>query len=564
MAKVRNFLLFWVSCVALGFAALPVVHAQSDFDRAVREVDRIFRKEVEKELRTPPKKPDIEEEREKKKAPEALSFLAEKITLIGTESYSPEDFQIIIGKYEGKEVDLNDLNILCREIERDYLKKGIITACFVPPQEVRDGTVILQVVESKMGDLDIQDSKYLDEDILKFYWTIKPGQVLRYDKMSRCVYLMNKNPDRTVKATLYAGKKPGTTDVRLDAETRFPVHVTGSFDREGVVSTGKERWGAGVRHNNFLFVDDTLISGVSLGQDFYGVYGYHSVPITNMGTSIMYGVSYSEASPKKEFTDLGLKSVSQAASLFVHQDIFRKADYKGEVYFGFEAKDKTTWVYDGTTNRNRLRILTFGSNLIHEYPGTITYINPEFSQGINGFGARGKSPLSSREADNTFSIFNLNINHIRALPLNLRAAVKFKCQIASEILPSQEEFSLGGIDSVRGYPSGDYLADNAFQTNFELQIPAFFIPEDIRIPYDDRPLKDNVTGVAFFDYGYGQKRGDRSTEQKDDSLAGLGVGVRLRVFKLGVIRLEWGFPVGDKPLTETAPGRFHISIDFQY
>jgi hemolysin activation/secretion protein len=550
--------------VALGFAALPVVHAQSDFDRAVREVDRIFRKEVEKELRTPPKKPDIEEEREKKKAPEALSFLAEKITLIGTESYSPEDFQIIIGKYEGKEVDLNDLNILCREIERDYLKKGIITACFVPPQEVRDGTVILQVVESKMGDLDIQDSKYLDEDILKFYWTIKPGQVLRYDKMSRCVYLMNKNPDRTVKATLYAGKKPGTTDVRLDAETRFPVHVTGSFDREGVVSTGKERWGAGVRHNNFLFVDDTLISGVSLGQDFYGVYGYHSVPITNMGTSIMYGVSYSEASPKKEFTDLGLKSVSQAASLFVHQDIFRKADYKGEVYFGFEAKDKTTWVYDGTTNRNRLRILTFGSNLIHEYPGTITYINPEFSQGINGFGARGKSPLSSREADNTFSIFNLNINHIRALPLNLRAAVKFKCQIASEILPSQEEFSLGGIDSVRGYPSGDYLADNAFQTNFELQIPAFFIPEDIRIPYDDRPLKDNVTGVAFFDYGYGQKRGDRSTEQKDDSLAGLGVGVRLRVFKLGVIRLEWGFPVGDKPLTETAPGRFHISIDFQY
>jgi hemolysin activation/secretion protein len=256
--------------------------------------------------------------------------------------------------------------------------------------------------------------------------------------------------------------------------------------------------------------------------------------------------------------------VSQAASLFVHQDIFQKADYKGEVYFGFEAKDKTTWVYDGTTNRNRLRILTFGSNLIHEYPGTITYINPEFSQGINGFGARGKSPLSSREADNTFSIFTLNINHVRALPLNLRAAVKFKCQIASEVLPSQEEFSLGGIDSVRGYPSGDYLADNAFQTNFELQIPAFFIPENIKIPYDDRPLKDNITGVAFFDYGYGQKRGDRSTEQKDDSLAGLGVGVRLRVFKLGVIRLEWGFPVGDKPLTETAPGRFHISIDFQY
>jgi hemolysin activation/secretion protein len=132
-------------------------------------------------------------------------------------------------------------------------------------------------------------------------------------------------------------------------------------------------------------------------------------------------------------------------------------------------------------------------------------------------------------------------------------------------LTPQEEFSLGGINSVRGYPSGDFLADNAVQTNFEFLVPAYFIPENIKIPYlDDRPLKDNVTGVVFFDYGWGQKRGKKLTEDDDASMAGIGVGIRLRAMKFGVIRFEWGFPVGDKPLTETAPGRFHISIDLKY
>ncbi|MGD2279518.1 MAG: ShlB/FhaC/HecB family hemolysin secretion/activation protein, partial [Candidatus Omnitrophota bacterium] len=449
--------------------------------------------------------------------------------------------------------------------EKDYLKKGIITACFLPPQEIRDGVVTLQVVEAKMGDLHIKDHKYFDKENVEFYWTLKKGGILRYDKLSKILYLANKNTDRTVRSTLHAGKTPGATDVTLDVDTRFPVHPTGSIDNEGAISSGKWRYGVGIRDNNFLLVDDILIAGYTFGKHFLGIYGYHSVPITNIGTSIMYGYSYSQSSPKKQFGVFGLESESRTTSLFVHQDLFQKGSYKGEAYMGFEAKDKKTNIYQGAVNRDRLRILRFGGNMIHEYPGAMTYMNPELSQGINGFGARGRTPLSSREASNTFTKFNLSINHTRGLPFNIRGVWKFKWQWASEILTPQEEFSLGGINSVRGYPSGDFLADNAVQTNFEFLVPAYFIPENIKIPYlDDRPLKDNVTGVVFFDYGWGQKRGKKLTEDDDASMAGIGVGIRLRAMKFGVIRFEWGFPVGDKPLTETAPGRFHISIDLKY
>ena len=96
----------------------------------------------------------------------------------------------------------------------------------------------------------------------------------------------------SVKASLYAGEKPRTTDVTLDVTTRFPLHFTAGYDREGTPSSGKDRWTVGALHNNFLFVDDTLIFGYTFGKNFYGIYGYHSVPITNFGTSVLYGYSY--------------------------------------------------------------------------------------------------------------------------------------------------------------------------------------------------------------------------------------------------------------------------------
>ncbi|MGB2879302.1 MAG: ShlB/FhaC/HecB family hemolysin secretion/activation protein [Candidatus Omnitrophota bacterium] len=562
--KVTYFVI--LPCVAFLAGLMPAAFAQPpDIGQITKEVDRPFREEAQKEMQAPPEKPKIVEEEEKKPEAPAVTFFAKKILLEGTESFPPEEFRSLIEKYENKKISINDLSILSDEIEREYLRRGIITACFVPPQEIRDGVVKLQVVEAKMGSLHVNDHKYFDKDMVKFYWTIKQNQILRYDKMSKSLYLMNKNADRTVKATLHAGDKPRTTDVTLDVDTRFPIHPTGSFDNEGTVSSGIARWGVGLRHNNFLFVDDILLLGYSFGKHFLGIYGYHSVPITNFGTSIMYGYSYSQSSPKKEFGSFGLESEARTTSFFVHQDVFQNGSYRGEIYTGFEAKDKNTDIYQGAINRDRLRILTFGSNMIHEYPGAVTYMNPEFTQGINGFGARSRSPLSSRQASNTFSIFNLNINHTRSLPVfDLRAVAKFKGQIASEILPPQEEFSLGGINSVRGYPSGDFLADNAFQVNFEILIPAYFIPEEIKLPFDDRPFKDDITGVVFFDYGYGQKRGKSQTERPDDSLAGVGVGLRIRAMKFGIVRLEWGFPVGNRPITQTAPGRLHVSIDLKY
>lgn len=540
-------------------------------DQATKAVDRSIRDKAEKELMKAPSKPA-----RPKEEPIEVTFTGPKvfvksIELEGVETFPEEDFRPILAKYENREVFESELKDgLTKEITREYLKRGVIAACFIPPHEITEGVVKLQVIESKMGNLEVTKARFYPRDRLKFYWPIKAGKVLRYDKISRALQFMNKNPDREVKATLLAGKNPGTTDVLLDQKDKFPIHVTASLDNEGSVSTGKMRTGAGLVDNNALGLDDTMLAGYSGADHSAGWYIYHKLPVSSFGTNVVYGYSRTTAEPAKEFKVYDIGSEAETASAFVYQDIYQKDNYMGAVYAGIDAKNKhvVSPPLGGTLNVDKLRIVRTGISLINRDGNAFTYIKPQLSQGLNFLGALRKNEFSSRGAGNTFSTFNLDAQFVYRFKNNIRSQVRFTGQAASEKLTPQEELFMGGIDSVRGYPSGDFLADTGFASNFELLVPAFFLPDTLKVPYGERPLKDEITGVFFFDYGCGQKRGQIQGEQNYRRMASVGAGVRIRVLNQADLRLEWAVPLDpmvNRRLTEGGGNRpwLHFSLNFQ-
>lgn len=560
----------------------PATRAQ---ERAVRDVDRDRREEIEEKMKVTPKPLPKPKEEEEKVKPMGPAIYVSKIDLTGTESFPPEEFRSVVEKYEGRDVTKVELDILTRAIQRAYLKRGVIAACFIPPQDVKEGVVVLRVVEAKMGGLEIADHDFFDKERLKNYWTIRPGKVLRYDTMSHDLQIMNANPDREVKATLHAGKKPQTTDVLLDVKTHFPVHVTASFDNEGARETGRERKGIGLRHNNFLLVDDMLMAGHTYGKHFSNSYFYHRVPITGFGTTVMYGYSYSRSTPKKDQEPLGMSSMSKNTSVFVYQDLYHKDDHIGDMHIGIDGKDRKLKTRTSTMYVDRFRMVRFGTKLICKAWGGVTHFTPELSQGVNAFGAKRKSPAipdgthpSSRitprgwddGVENTPTIFKMGVMHKRRFPLGLQGVFNFKSQVASQKLPASEEFFVGGMDSVRGYPAGDFLADTAFQMNMELLFPAsFFLPEWVKVPYGARPLRDEITGLVFCDYAHAERQGVMDSqvatgEKRLVDFSSIGVGVRVRLLNQALLRLEWGYPIGgNRAISETAPSRLHLSIDFE-
>lgn len=553
--------------IIAGLLFVPgISFAQQGFERGIKEIDRRVREKVEKEIQKTPEKPTvIEEEKEPIKEEGPTTFI-KKVELAGTESFPPERFASLTEKYENREVSLGDLKRLAKSIEKEYLEEGFVAACIVPPQDVKEGVVVLKVIESRMGSLDVKKCSFFDSRIIGQYWEIGKDEIIKYYKISRSLQRMNKNPDREVKATLGAGKVPKTTDITLSTTSYFPAHFLFTFDTEGSVATGKSRTGFAGRHNNLLGVDDTLISGYTYTAHSNNVYAYHSVPAGFRGTSIIYGFTRSEAFPQKDYEIFDLRSYSKSASFFMYQDVFSKDKNLGDVYLGLDGNDKDVYTNEGVLNRDRLRVLRMGGNFAIEGFGGMNYIKPAFSQGLNMLGARRASSVSSRGAGCTFSKFNLGLTHRKALPLKMELVFRADGQYATEKLTPQEQDALGGIDSVRGYPYGDYYADSSVQTNVEFLVPPAFLPDEIKLPYSRVPLKDNIQGILFFDYAFGYRRGKIEGERTFDRMGSLGLGVRVRLYDQMYLRLEWGVPLApavDEPMSEMARSRIHFSIDFQ-
>ena len=534
-----------------------------EIESASTETDLQRGKELEQRLKPAERPAEIQEPTKIEGEKRPVKFFVKKIVLEGCKEVDPEAFADLLKKFENRELPLDELDDLSREIQKRYLKIGYLAACFVPSQEVKDGNVTIRVVEAKMGQLKISDHKYFNKERLRYYWTLPEGQPVNYHKLSKSVQLMNENPDRSVRAVLHAGEKPKTTDVLLETKTKFPIHLTSSFDREGVRYTGKEKYGFGLKDNNLLGLDDRFLAGYIFGRNFDGFYAYNKIPVTYFGTSVLLGYSQTKSFPKKEYEPYAIDARSRNCSFLMYQDLFKGDRYLGEIYAGLDAKDKTLRTGSGLSSRDRLRPLRLGGDFALRVLGGAFYINPEISQGVNILGAKRKSELSSNNAKNTFSKFTVSSQYKKPLPLDMQGLLKFETQLSSTRLAPQEEFSLGGIDSVRGYPPGDYMADSAIKASAELLVPALLIPEKVKLLYDDKPLRTRVFGLLFVDYGYGKKRGVSLSEDGERTLISVGAGLRIKFFDMGLLRLEWGFPIGDRSLTEEGDSRFHISFDFE-
>jgi len=133
-------------------------------------------------------------------------------------------------------------------------------------------------------------------------------------------------------------------------------------------------------------------------------------------------------------------------------------------------------------------------------------------------------------------------------------------QIADRTLPSSEQFQLGGSNSVRGYPEGDYLSDIGFSFSFDWVLPMPFLPKEYKLPYSDTPLRDQIHPVLFMDVGAGRLMKTLPGERKSKVLMGIGGGFRINLYDSVSVKVEWAGHVADQPTPGTGPSTFYLTV----
>ena len=385
---------------------------------------------------------------------------------------------------------------------------------------------------------------------------------MRFDRLVADMERANRHPDRTVRGVLRAGKQPGTADMTLKVAERFPQHIRASLDNQGTRLIGRNRYGIGYSNSNLLGREDEFNGKVILGRRLRAVGVDYQVPLNRLLTSLDVGFSHTEAKPTKEFEDLGVAGLSSSYSISLLQPFYLPRRWLLEIETGYDHRSVITKLGGNELTRDELRVWKTGTSLrVRTKHGTTVWTN-DLRLGIPhlfGGAAVKQERFSRTSAGGRFAKWGVGLLRIQKLPLQSTAVFNFQAQVTAHKLPTSERFFLGGATTVRGYPEGEYLGENAILMSTELLVPAFLIPDRLKAPFSEHLLKEDLQMIGFADMGKGWLKETIPGVEDGRDLFGLGAGFRIRLFNRTFARFEWGVPLGDKS-SDKRHYAFHFTI----
>ena len=411
-------------------------------------------------------------------------FEVDEYRVLGNTVLGARDIERVLYPLLGKDKSLTDVEVARTALEKLYHDHGYSTIFVdIPPQKIEDGVVRLRVTEGRIEHEQIAGARYFSErDVIAALPAAAPGTVLQTSKLQEELAAVNRaTPDRPVVPILKAGSEPGTVDLSLQVNDTLPLHGSLELNNQATIDTRSLRSIATLSYGDMFGVLDTLslqYEGTPQQIDQVRVISvnYISHPLASgLQPSLLYVNSNSTVPTAGtlgvigigEITGLRLAYPVPAAPSSV-QTLTLGADYKH---------------FRNTINQNAATALDTPIsylNLSLTYAGLwpTDWHTTTFNISANA-GPRGlvNNPTAF---ENDRYLGHANYFYLRAdlaesfkLPWNFVLRLRAAGQGATEPLITNENFSIAGVDAVRGYLESEELGDKGLKETLQLTSPVW-------------------------------------------------------------------------------------------
>jgi len=374
--------------------------------------------------------------------PQSLPFTVKTIRITGNTIFSTEELHALIAAQEGSKLTLAQLEELAARITSYYQDRGYpLSRAIIPAQTIKDGVIIIQVVEARYGKVQLNNSSTVDSSLLgKGLTTLESGRAIASTELDSTLLLLSDVPGVRVNAVLKPGAEVGTSDLDVIAVPGAAWAANLALDNYGNRYIGRTRLGGGFNIFNPFGRGDIISANYKLGDTARALDAH--------GTA---GVS----------------------SVWLRQPLLRSRQANVYAQLQYDAKqlrDRID-VTDTRTDR-RLDNLVLGVNgdvRDKLLGGGINIWNIGWTNGHVTFkdeNARALDAVSARTSG-SFSKWNVNFSRIQALAAKDSLYLNFAAQVASSNLDSAEKMSVGGPYSVRAYDIGVLSADTGYFGSIE-------------------------------------------------------------------------------------------------
>ena len=437
---------------------------------------------------------------------EVFSFDVKEIRVTKSELLTADELRNAIQFDGAKTMSVKELQDIVGKINNLYLSKGIQTAqAVLPPQVIRDGVVYIRLIEGRYSEIKVEGNKRIVDSYVKDSIKAKSGELSDLNKLQKALLRYNNTNNYSVRAELVPGKEVGTSDLILTLDE--PENLWSSYffvDNANQDDSGLYRAGFMASAHGLSGSDDRLlVSPVFTEGTVSGVIAYDA-PINHNGTRA--NVSFSRNRVKiidGEFEDFDIKAHSNDLSVGINHpvnvtalskvDFFAEAHHKWSdtTYSGMEISDNETNTVKAGFNARK-----YDKNGLWFAQVSVTGYNADFN-------------VYDRESNGEY--YGAYLMRRQNLPdaqyLLLRAYGQFTNK---KELPSSEQFSVGGIATVRGYEESELSGDKGWFASVEYGFP---ISND----------KQTLRGFAFYDYGVTYNNYTLKTTREYISSTGVGL-----------------------------------------
>ncbi len=471
---------------------------------------------------------------------EAAKIEVKKIVVLGSTVFSAAELAAVVRPYENRSLTFEQLLEVRTAITRLYTDRGYVTSgAFLPPQDDQaSGVIKVQVIEGELERLEIKGLQHVRDRYVRRRLERAAKPPLNLRELETTLQLLQQNPlFSLVRAELKAGMTPGRSVLIVTLQEARAFHAAALVANQNSPSVGAIQGTLVLSHNNVLGFGDRFSTdlGLSSGVTDFNV-GYAFPMNVRDGTLFVRYQRTRSQIVEPPFSILDINSRTETFSVGFRQPIVRTPNQELSLGVSFDVRQSQTFLFGNEPfsfspgpdqGKSQLRVLRFTQDWINRSPQRVLAARSQLSFGLPIFGA------TQNEAgiDGQFFSWVGQFQWVQALSRDVIAIARVATQLTPDALLPLEQFSIGGLDTVRGYRQNFRVGDNGVVSSLEIRVPILQQADGI----------GTVQLVPFVDVGkVWNKAFPISSPQL---LASTGLGLNWQVGSALTARLDWGIPL---------------------
>ncbi len=497
-------------------------------------------------------------------AEESAAFDIFEFQVSGNTVLSSKKIEDAVYPFMGEHKTIDDVEKARAALEQVFHNDGYLTVFVnIPEQKVEHGVVSLNVLEGKVGKLRVVGSQYYSlGEIKSRVPQLAEGTVPNFPLVQQELASVN-SADRRVAPVLRAGDTPGKVDVDLKVSDSLPFHGDVELNNKNSVNTTDTRLSGSIRYANLWQKDHSINLSFQVSpqntDEVKVLSGTYLVPRQNGDFIAAYSiVSKSNVSAVGDTTVIGdgvisgIRYIHPLPSIIGLTHTFTAGvDYKDfNQSTGVQGADRVNTPISYTPF-----YVGYDANILGEHSNGQVSASIVFS--LKGVG-NNESDFNNKRylASSNYAYLKLSGKYAEDVYKKWQISARFTAQAADGPLISNEQFAVGGYDSVRGYYESTALGDSGVYGTLELRTPSF-------ADHFSKNISD-FYALAFYDAGYTYVMDALPGQTERYHLESSGFGIYLKDWKGFFTTLDFAMAMRDAAPVKSGDARVLFRIGYNW